>query len=116
MSYKRTKCCFVLFKGGNFMNMFLDQPAWVTALTTAVGNIINPILILVATAGIIYAVVVGVKFARAEDKGQRDEAKQKLITVIIGIVVTGVLIALFYWLQDALSEGGALYNSKWFGF
>jgi len=85
------------------MNMFL-APDWLGTLVKAMQSVINPILILVATAGIIYAIVVGVKFARAEDKGQRDEAKQKLITVIIGIVVTAVLIALFYWLSDALTN------------
>lgn len=81
------------------MNMFLETPAWVDAFTNAVSNIIGPILILVATAGIIYAIWVGIKFVRAEDKSARDEAKQKLITVIVGIVVTAVLIALFYWLR-----------------
>ena len=96
------------------MNMFLDNPGWVDALVHAVSNIINPILILVATAGIIYAIVVGVKFARAEDKGARDEAKQKLITVIIGIVVTAVLILLFIWLRNAL-EDGTISTKNWFG-
>lgn len=87
------------------MNMFLDTGiTWLDTLVKAVMNIINPILILVAVAGIIYAIVVGVKFARAEDKGARDEAKQKLITVIIGIVVTVVLIALFMWMSTYLQE------------
>jgi prolipoprotein diacylglyceryltransferase len=66
-------------------------------------------------AGILYAIVVGVKFVKAEDKSQRDEAKQKLITVIVGIVVTGVLIVLFYWLQGALLNGSLNFNN-WFGF
>ena len=48
------------------MNMFLN-PSWVETLVSAVMDVINPILILVATAGIIYAIVVGVKFAKAED-------------------------------------------------
>lgn len=96
------------------MNMFLI-PTWVTTLVAAIKNIINPILILVASAGIIYAVVVGVKFAKAEDKSQRDEAKQKLITVIVGIVVTAVLIALFYWLQAALLSG-KVGMDNFFGF
>lgn len=96
------------------MKMFL-LPGWVTTLVSAVTNIINPILILVATAGIIYAIVVGFKFAKAEDKAARDEAKQKLITVIVGIVVTGVLIVLFYWLQGALLNG-TLSFGNWFGF
>ena len=102
------------------MNMFLEEaasslPGWLNTLVNAITNFINPILILVATAGIIYAIVVGVKFARAEDKGQRDEAKQKLITVILGIVVTAVLIALFYWLQAALLSN-SIGVDNWFGF
>ena len=34
----------------------LDTPGWVTTFTTAINNVLNPILILVATAGIIYAI------------------------------------------------------------
>lgn len=99
------------------MKMFLaiaanGQYAWINNLINAVLDVINPILILAAVAGIIYAVVVGVKFAKAEDKTQREEAKQKLITVIIGIVVTCVLIALFYWLASALTSG-AIDPSTW---
>lgn len=88
-------------------------PGWVTTLTNAVSNVINPILIIAATAGIIYAIWVGVKFVRAEDKSARDEAKQKLIYVIIGIVVTLVLIALFYWLSYAIRNGQINFSSWW---
>ena len=90
------------------MNMFLAVDTgfgWLNTLINAVYNFINPVLIVVAVAGILYAIVVGVKFVKAEDKTQRDEAKQKLITVIIGIVVTFVLVALFYWLAWAFSSG-----------
>ena len=98
------------------MNMFLEEaasnlPGWLKTLVDAITNFINPILILVATAGIIYAIVVGVKFARAEDKGQRDEAKQKLITVIVGVVVTGILVALFYWLANSI--GTTINPTEW---
>lgn len=84
------------------MSKLLAIPQWMNTLLNAITNIITPILVLAATAGIIYAVVVGIKFVKAEDKSQRDEAKQKLITVIVGIVVTLVLVALFFWLQYAL--------------
>ena len=86
-------------------SLLLAVPQWVTTLTNAMTNVINPILIVVATAGIIYAVWVGIKFVRAEDKSARDEAKAKLISVIVGIVVTGLLIALFYWLAFMMKEG-----------
>ena len=82
--------------------------AWLDVLIQAVYSFIGPILILAATAGIIYAIVVGVKFIKAEDKNARDEAKAKLISVIIGIVVTIVLIALFYLLANNI---GAILNT-----
>lgn len=97
------------------MNMFLEAsvPGWVNTLTNAMSNVINPILILAATAGIIYAVVVGIRFVKADDKSARDEAKQKLITVIIGIVVTLLLIALFYWLAFAIRNGQINFSAWW---
>ena len=89
------------------MKMFLAQtlPDWLETLLNAVTGVINPVLVVAATAGILYAIVVGVKFVKAEDKSQRDEAKQKLITVIIGVVVTIVLIILFFWLAKAFRDG-----------
>jgi len=90
------------------MNMFLAVNTgfqWLDQLINAVYRIINPILIVVAVAGIVYAIVVGVRFVKADNKEQREEAKQKLISVIIGIVVTFVLIALFYWLAYAFGNG-----------
>ena len=80
-------------------------PGWLEALVNTAKNIINPILIVAATAGILYAIVVGVKFIKADNKEEREEAKQKLITVIVGIVVTLVLIVVFYWLAWALQNG-----------
>ena len=81
-----------------FLKDFNTGIGWLETLLGAVMNVVNPILIIVAVAGIVYAIVVGIKFVKAETKEEREEAKQKLIYVIIGIVVTFVLIALFYWL------------------
>ena len=78
---------------------------WLDTLVAAVMNIINPILILVAVAGIVYSIVVGVRFVKADSKDEREEAKHKLISVIIGIVVTIVLIALFYFLAFNIGPG-----------
>ena len=98
------------------MNMFLLDSTgigWLDTLLTAVTSIVNPILIVAAVAGILYAIVVGVKFVKAEDKSQRDEAKQKLITVIIGIVVTVVLIILFFFLANNIGPGKPIDPSNW---
>lgn len=97
------------------MNMFLVDTGigWLNTLVTAVMSFINPVLIVAAVAGILYAIVVGVKFVKAEDKSQRDEARQKLITVIIGVVVTIVLVILFYWLANSIGPGKAIDPTKW---
>lgn len=86
---------------------------WANTLVNSILNIINPILILVSVAGIIYAIVVGVKFVKAEDKSQRDEAKAKLISVIVGIVVVLVLIALFYFLANNIGIGKFIDPTNW---
>ena len=98
------------------MNMFLaklngllaeavELPGWLETLLSAVKKVIGPILIVAATAGVLYAIVVGVKFVKADTKEEREEAKQKLITVIVGVVVTLVLIVAFYWLAYAIENG-----------
>lgn len=90
------------------MNMFLavkTSYGWLNQLIDAVFKFINPMLIVVSVAGIIYAIVVGIKFVKADSKEERQEAKSKLISVIVGVVVTLVLIALFYWLAYAIQNG-----------
>lgn len=53
-----------------------------------------PILILVGTAGSIYAIILGVNFSKAESADKREEAKKRMINAIIGLVVTILLLIL----------------------
>lgn len=53
------------------------------------------VLGLVGAIGAIYAIYLGVKLARADEQGKRDEAKKHLITVAIAVGVTVVLILFF---------------------
>lgn len=85
-------------------------PAWLDTIINAVQKVIGPILVVVATAGVLYAIVVGVKFVKADTKDEREEAKQKLITVIVGVVVTLLLIVAFYWLAYAIKTGIIKFN------
>ena len=83
---------------------------WLDTLVSTVISLINPILIVVAVAGIVYSIVVGVRFVKADSKDEREEAKQKLIYTIVGIVVALILIVAFYWLAYAIEKGQITLN------
>ena len=69
------------------------------------------VLGIVGAVGAIYAIYLGVKLARADEQGKRDEAKKHLITVAIAVGVTVVLILFFNtflpMILDAFNIGGA---------
>ena len=68
------------------------------------------ILAVVGVAGVIYSIWLGVKLARAEEQGKRDEAKKHLITVVIAIAVTLVLVVFFNEILPLIL--GALYTDQ----
>ena len=59
-------------------------------------TLLQPLLILVATAGIIYVVILGVNYARAETSDKKDEAKKRIINAVVGLVITIVLLFLLF--------------------
>lgn len=83
----------------------LDSTAktWSTKIGDAVDKILVPILIIACSVGMIYAIVVGIKMMKADDKSAREENKAKLINIAISIVAIAVLIGLFYALRSWLN-------------
>lgn len=87
----------------NFLNklMFVDIPgirpewSWVLVVVDAINQVLWPILIVVGAAGSIYAVIIGVNMARADSTEKREEAKKRLINVIVGLAIIIALILLF---------------------
>lgn len=90
--------------------------AWVNDITGFLKQLLPYVLIVVATAGTIYAVVLGVKMAKAEDASAREEAKKRIINFIIALAVTILLILLLQlfaanlptWLGTSFDNGGVL--------
>ena len=68
---------------------------WVETIYNAIMRILVPILAIVAAAGIIWAIVLGVQMARADSTEKREEAKKRLIGLVVGIVILVVLIVFF---------------------
>ena len=63
-------------------------------IATALNKILGPLLILLGSAGAIYAIVLGVNLSRAESSDKREEAKKRLINFVIGIGAAIILLVL----------------------
>lgn len=96
-----------------FMQMLSTAETWQNKIVDAVQAILVPILVIACSVGMIWAIVVGIKMMKADDKNARDEAKAKLINIAISIVAIAVLIGLFYAISNWLttSEGKKAVDS-----
>lgn len=68
---------------------------WLSSLFDVLYPLLYAIMAITAAAGAVYAIVLGINLARAEDQSKRDEAKKRLITTIIAVAVTILLIVFF---------------------
>ena len=79
---------------------FSGAPEWLRGILEKVYEIINslivPILIIIATVGIVYSIVLGVNYAKAETSDQKEEAKKRIINVVVGCLLMIVLMLLLY--------------------
>lgn len=106
----------------NFLhNMSLNMPLLLTTgeevINTAyegflsVVNVVLPIIIgVVLVFGLIYSIILGVNYAKAEDTNARDEAKKRLIGAIVGVVVAAVLMAII-WIVLTQVDFSGLFNT-----
>ena len=70
----------------------LDQVA--TGVQGLVKKILGPVLAIIGVAAVIYAVVLGVQYAKAEDADARKKVQGRLIGALIGaaIVIVGATL------------------------
>lgn len=76
----------------------LDKYPWLGDVVNPILGILDsllvPILIIVGTAGSIYAIILGVNYSRAETSDKREEAKKRMINAIVGLVVMVFLLVI----------------------
>ncbi len=65
-------------------------------------SMLGPLLGIVGAAGAIYCVILGVKFAKAEEPQDREKAKGALKNAIIGFILIFVLILALRLLMPSL--------------
>jgi len=68
---------------------------WIYDIKDVIDAILWPVIILVAAVGTIYAIVLGVNMARADSNDKREEAKKRVINVLIGMaIIVGLILLL----------------------
>ena len=75
---------------------------WVGKVVDAIDTVMWPILIVAVAAGTIYAIVLGVNMARADSTEKREEAKKRVINVLVGMVIIVALILLLRLFLDPI--------------
>ena len=81
----------------NIVNVIIQ---WLDALLV-------PIIIIVATAGMIYAIYLGIQLARAESADKRDEAKKKMLWFILAFVLTILILVI---IQLLITNQNAIFD------
>ena len=89
----------------------LQDYTWLNQLLTAVEWILWVASILVGACGAVYAIYIGVKMARADSSEQREEAKKRLINIIVSIVVTVALILFFNLVLPVILKSLGVFSS-----
>ena len=95
---------FISLLGGWKDITWPSQYNWLPSLFTVLYPLLYAIMAVVGAAGAVYAIVLGINLARAEDQSKRDEAKKRLITTIIAVAVTILLIVFFNELLPMIVE------------
>ena len=83
---------------------FTGKYDWLEKLFTYLNPVLYAIMAVVGAAGAIYAIVLGVNLARAEDQSKRDEAKKRLVTTLIAVGVPIALVLFFTQLMPLIIE------------
>lgn len=72
-----------------------DSKSVLSSVFSIISTVLWVVLGIVGAVGAVYAIYLGVRLARAEEQGKRDDAKKHLITVCIAVGVTLALILVF---------------------
>ena len=59
-----------------------------------INRLVNPLLLLVGAGGVLFCIILGVKYATAEEPQEREKRKQSLKTAIIGYLLIFVLVVI----------------------
>ena len=88
----------------------------VQPIVELLNNILWPLIALVGAAGAIYCVVLGVKYAKAEEPQDREKAKGALKNAIIGFGLIFVLLVVLKLLMPIMKNWVQSQAAVWMLF
>ena len=83
----------------------------VAPIVDLLNDMLAPLLLVVGAVGALYCVLLGVKYARAEEPQDREKAKAHLKGAIIGFVLIFVLIVVLNLLLPYLTNWAGAYQT-----
>lgn len=84
----------------------------VAPIVSLLNSIVAPLLMLVGALGTVYCIILGMKYAKAEEPQEREKAKGSLKNAAIGFVLIFVLIlALNILMPEMISWVNTSYGS-----
>ena len=70
----------------------MDFYSVVTPIVQLINSFVGPLIAIVGAVGSVYCILLGVKYARAEEPQDREKAKQHLKGAIIGFLLIFILL------------------------
>ena len=99
----------------NSLNFFFNfnklgaggNDAWVNDIVTTMKDIVDkimwPTIAIILTLGIVYVIILGVNYAKAETSDKKEEAKKRIINAVVGVVIMLALIAILRVVIDNMN-------------
>jgi len=84
----------------------------VAPVVELLNDMIAPLLLVVGAVGALYCILLGVKYARAEEPQDREKAKAHLKGAIIGFVLIFILIVVLNLLLPYMTNWAAQYQTR----
>lgn len=85
---------------------------WLQPIVNFLDSLIIPITIILAVAGAIWVIILGVQLARAESADKAQEAKKRLINVAVAIVAIIIFIWLLTWFASEVAKENGIFNKQ----
>ena len=82
----------------------------VEPIVNLLNSLLRPLMAIVGAVGALYCVVLGVKYARAEEPQDREKAKQHLKNALIGFILIFAMIVVLNLLMEPMLTWVAGYQ------